>query len=92
VPNYFVYTPNCRMPAVNPFTSDVLKILHKTAYKKCDNNKDLITVNYDDKERRYSLHTNKQNISCCFKPILRSGDRTQADYLYKYLNLKNNLK
>jgi len=84
VPNYFVYSENCRMPAVNPFTSDVLKIFQKTAYKKCDLQKDLITVNYDDKKRRYSLHKNKENISCCYKPILRWGERSEADNLYKY--------
>ncbi|XP_034485978.1 uncharacterized protein LOC117790598 isoform X3 [Drosophila innubila] len=89
VPNYFVYSENCQMPAVNPFTSDVLKIFHKTAYKKCDLQKDLITVNYDDKKRRYSLHKNKENISCCYKPILRWGERTEADNLYKLMPCSN---
>ncbi|XP_034485979.1 uncharacterized protein LOC117790600 [Drosophila innubila] len=89
VPNYFVYSENCQMPAVNPFTSDVLKIFHKTAYKKCDLQKDLITVNYDDKKRRYSLHKNKENISCCYKTILRWGERTEADNLYKLMPCTN---
>ncbi|XP_051862863.1 uncharacterized protein LOC127565943 [Drosophila albomicans] len=89
ISQYFVYTENCRMPAVNPFTSDVLKIFHKTAYKKCDISKDLITVNYDESKGNYSLHINRANIRCCYKPILRAGDRTQADNLYKLLRCSN---
>ncbi|XP_051863579.1 uncharacterized protein LOC127566078 [Drosophila albomicans] len=80
---YFVYTPTCHMPAINPFARDALKIFKKAAYKSCDNDKDMISVRYDETERIYSLHMNVANISCCYKSILRYGAGNNAEKSYK---------
>lgn len=81
--NYFVFTSGCRMPSLDPFTKDVLKIFKKTAYKKCDSLKDLVSLTYDEFDRRYKLHINDGNISCCYKSIIRSGSGAYADRKYK---------
>ncbi|XP_064549941.1 uncharacterized protein LOC135436298 [Drosophila montana] len=85
--NYYVKTSKCRMSAPNPFTADVLKIYKPKAYKKCDPSKDLITVHFE--EGLYRLHMNEVNITCCYKQILRSGDRAQADQMYRLLPCSN---
>ncbi|KAH8381238.1 hypothetical protein KR093_000308, partial [Drosophila rubida] len=81
--DYFVYTPTCHMPAINPFARDALGIFKKAAYKSCDKSKDLISVHYDDNQRLYSLHMNVANISCCYKSILRYEQETKAEKSYK---------
>lgn len=70
------------MPAVDPYSRDVMKIFHRIPYKKCGGN-NLVSVNYDPNWLNYVLHINKAEISCCYKPIMRAGSRTQADNLYK---------
>lgn len=71
------------MLEVNPFSSDVMKIYERIPYKKCGTGENLVSVNYDRRQLRYILHMNEAQISCCYKPILRAGLRTQADNLYK---------
>lgn len=78
---YYVKTSKCRMSAPYPFTADVLKIYKPKTYKKCDPSKDLITVHFE--QGLYRLHMNEVNITCCYKQILRSGDRDHADQMYR---------
>lgn len=81
--NYFVFTSGCRMPLIDPFSDDALRIFRKTPYTKCNSSKDLVSLIYDGYDRRYKLHINDGNISCCYKTIIRSGSGTQADKKYK---------
>nr|XP_002054141.3 uncharacterized protein LOC6629737 isoform X2 [Drosophila virilis] len=87
VSKYYVKTSKCRMSAPYPFTADVLKIYKPKTYKKCDPSKDLITVHFE--EGLYRLHMNEANITCCYKQILRSGERDHADQLYRLLSCSN---
>jgi len=79
---YFVNSPNCRMPYPNPFAPDILKIYKKQAYKVCDKNRDLITVNFNEKDNTYRLHQN-ENCTCCFRQILPPGVLDKSDNKFK---------
>ncbi|EDV91117.1 GH17274 [Drosophila grimshawi] len=81
--NYFVYTSHCRMPALNPFTKDVLKIFKKMQYATCDRSKVLLSVDYDDRIGRYKFHINDTNIKCCYRKVQRNGKGARADNDYK---------
>lgn len=71
------------MPSINPFEKDALKIFKKTSYGKCDSSKEMISLIYDRQNRRYKLHINNGNVTCCFKPVIRFGFGEKADKKYK---------
>lgn len=81
--NYFVFTSKCQMLSINPFEKDVLKIFKKTSYGDCDSSKEMISLIYDEQVRRYKLHINDGNVTCCYKPVIRFGSGAKADGKYK---------
>ncbi|ALC46716.1 CG15695 [Drosophila busckii] len=76
------------MPAVNPYTKDVLKIYKKKSYTSCDKSKSFIAVVYDRSTQNYSLHISERNLKCCYKQIKRTGSGNKADEEYKLLPCK----
>ncbi|EDW16567.2 uncharacterized protein LOC6575088 [Drosophila mojavensis] len=86
--NYFVYTSRCRMPAINPFARDALRIFENSTYSSCDKTKALISVSYNETDRRYKLHMNIADIRCCYKKILRDGNGAEADNKFKLWSCK----
>ncbi|BFF90449.1 uncharacterized protein DMAD_08971 [Drosophila madeirensis] len=82
---FFVNTPQCQMPYLNPFSKNILKIYHRKYYVVCDKRPDMLKVSYNDRDQTYKLHKNSANSTCCYKQILRAGVRTKADYQYKLL-------
>ncbi|XP_030370245.1 uncharacterized protein LOC115620896 isoform X2 [Scaptodrosophila lebanonensis] len=86
---YFVYTSQCHMPKVNPFSADALKIFKKKEYNICNKSRDLITVKFDSQDSSYKLHMNDESIGCCYKTIERSGSGKKADDNYLLLPCSN---
>ncbi|KAH8246921.1 hypothetical protein KR032_003890 [Drosophila birchii] len=82
---YFVNSPKCKMRHPDPFASNIRKIYKKHNYIVCDKTPDMITVNFNDTTGTYRLHKNVANSTCCYKRILRGGERTMADQKYKLL-------
>ncbi|XP_030370959.1 uncharacterized protein LOC115621445 [Scaptodrosophila lebanonensis] len=83
--SYFVHTPQCKIPAIDPFAPEVMRIFKKETYKKCDESEDFITVSFDRQKNRYKLHLNVENTSCCYWPIIRHGRGRNADEDYYLL-------
>ncbi|XP_017145318.1 uncharacterized protein LOC108157668 isoform X1 [Drosophila miranda] len=83
---FFVNTPQCQMPYLNPFSRNILKIYHRKRYVVCDKDPDMLKVIYNEKDQTYKLHRNDPNSTCCYKQILRAGVRTTADSKYKLLS------
>uniref|UniRef100_A0A0A1XAQ8 Uncharacterized protein n=1 Tax=Zeugodacus cucurbitae TaxID=28588 RepID=A0A0A1XAQ8_ZEUCU len=99
---YFIYTSQCRMPYVDPFGEDVLKIFNPQKYKytNCTKDEAFITSNYHLNVRQYFLHIEMEaieravkplnasatNVHCCYRQIVRSGSGGSADTKYKLLN------
>ncbi|XP_030381115.1 uncharacterized protein LOC115628976 [Scaptodrosophila lebanonensis] len=86
---YFVYTSQCHMPKINPFSADALKIYNPVNYTICDKSKKLITVNFNSKKKQYKLHMNIKTISCCYQSIKRSGRGRSADRKYSLSPCRN---
>ncbi|XP_033240291.1 uncharacterized protein [Drosophila pseudoobscura] len=83
---FFVNTPQCQMPYLNPFSTNILNIYQRKRYVVCDKDPDMLKVIYNEKDQTYKLHRSDTNSTCCYKQILRAGVRTTADSKYKLLS------
>ncbi|XP_054726354.1 uncharacterized protein LOC129236148 [Anastrepha obliqua] len=86
---YFIHTSQCRVPYVDPFSNDTLKIFNPKEYKytNCTNDEAFITTNYQLNARQYFLHMNfpaieravkvlnasVTDVRCCYRQIVRAG-------------------
>ncbi|BFF93724.1 uncharacterized protein DMAD_11520 [Drosophila madeirensis] len=59
---YYVQTPNCRIPYVNPFSPEIMKYYKPLKFIPCTNESDLIRVQYDKYLQQYVLHINEHVI------------------------------
>ncbi|XP_055841778.1 uncharacterized protein LOC129908950 [Episyrphus balteatus] len=88
---FLVYNKHCRIPEVDPFTPDAMKILKKKKYSSCSNELPLTKVIFDMNLRTYNLHIdeiakhklNATNINCCYQSIIRSGSGNRVDKDFK---------
>ncbi|XP_018784187.1 PREDICTED: uncharacterized protein LOC108965952 [Bactrocera latifrons] len=99
---YFIHTSQCRIPYVEPFGENVLKIFNplKYRYTNCTKDEAFITSIYQLNARQYFLHMNMENIErtvkplnatatdvrCCYRQIVRAGRGGSADSKYNLLN------
>uniref|UniRef100_A0A034VB08 Uncharacterized protein n=1 Tax=Bactrocera dorsalis TaxID=27457 RepID=A0A034VB08_BACDO len=99
---YFIHTSQCRVPYVEPFAENVLKIFNPLKYKytNCTKDEAFITSIYQLNARQYFLHMNMENIAravkplnatamdvrCCYRQIVRAGSGGSADSKYNLLN------
>ncbi|SPP84847.1 Hypothetical predicted protein [Drosophila guanche] len=104
MPKYFVNSPLCKMPYVDPFSADVMAIYKKIKLKDCHNDSELVTAEYDPKLKQYRVHTRldlarkmaKENVTleCGYQKIYRDGNATIPDDAYrmsKVIPLTDNL-
>ncbi|XP_054081454.1 uncharacterized protein LOC128919886 [Zeugodacus cucurbitae] len=99
---FFIYTTQCRIPYVDPFSEDVLKIFNPKKYKytNCTNDEAFITSSYQLNARQYILHMDMEaieravkplnvsatDVRCCYRQIVRAGSGQMADFKYNLLN------
>lgn len=59
---FYVNTAKCRMPYVEPFNAEVMKVYKPMTFVSCTNKSDLVTVHYDSVFNQYVLHINEEVI------------------------------
>ncbi|XP_011195224.1 uncharacterized protein LOC105220490 [Zeugodacus cucurbitae] len=86
--DYFVFTSECRIPYVDPFSSEALDRFEDFSHSDCGNDVALIQQFYDHETRQYKLHMNMSAIEevtranamnindmrCCYRRIKRAGE------------------
>ncbi|EDW30105.1 GL22506 [Drosophila persimilis] len=93
MPKYYVDSPLCQMPYVDPFSRDVMAIYTKDKEKACHNDSELVTAEYDPRLEQYRVHTRgdlaskmaKENVTleCGYQKIYRDENATEPDNTYK---------
>ncbi|XP_022216786.2 uncharacterized protein LOC111070499 [Drosophila obscura] len=56
---FFVFSPKCKIPYVDPFTYEILDPSEQVPHLTCGGDPDLFSVLYDRKKRHYILHLNE---------------------------------
>ncbi|XP_037943850.1 uncharacterized protein LOC119676670 [Teleopsis dalmanni] len=93
------------MPYADPFSAEIKKIFKPQKYKPCTNDKPLVSVLYDMNQEKYLLHIENETflsqhknannseaenqLSCCYRQIVRSGSGSKADNAFKLLPCEN---
>ncbi|XP_041448574.1 uncharacterized protein LOC121404052 [Drosophila obscura] len=57
---FFVFSPKCKIPYVDPFTYEILDPSEQVPHLTCGGDPDLFSVLYDRKKRHYILHLNEE--------------------------------
>ncbi|KAL7739162.1 hypothetical protein ACLKA6_010383 [Drosophila palustris] len=79
--DFCVFSQKCKIPRLDPFAIDSMRLFKPADFMECTNQPDLVTVRYDPKKRQYRLHINESlpelipNISdyeCTYKEIARA--------------------
>ncbi|XP_016973823.1 uncharacterized protein LOC108040749 [Drosophila rhopaloa] len=78
---YYVKTPKCQIPYVNPFNVDVMKIFDPQELVTCSNETDLIATEYNEKLKRHVLHIDDE-------VALQLLNFTNAEYNCFYQEIK----
>ncbi|KAH8377217.1 hypothetical protein KR093_004278, partial [Drosophila rubida] len=82
-PEFNVFTSECKIPKLDPFSFDSMRYFKPPESKKCTNESDLVSVLYNAARRQYRLHINEDlpelipNISdcaCTYKEIVRGAN------------------
>ncbi|KAH8293277.1 hypothetical protein KR018_006727, partial [Drosophila ironensis] len=69
---FYVDSARCRMPYVNPFNDEVMKVYKPQPFLPCTNQRDLVTVHYDDILKKYILHINEEVVH----QLMQSNNKT----------------
>ncbi|XP_022214253.2 uncharacterized protein LOC111068820 [Drosophila obscura] len=93
MPKYYVDSPLCKMPYVDPFSPEAMAMYKKKTLKDCHNDSELVTAEYDTKLQQYRLHTRgdlatkmaKKNVTleCSYQKIYRDGNASIPDNAYR---------
>ncbi|EDW37394.1 GL26230 [Drosophila persimilis] len=67
--NFFVFSPKCKIPYVDPLSEDFLNLSVPYPYKTCTEDPDLFSVLYHRKTKHYILHLNKEVMNTRFSNI-----------------------
>ncbi|XP_002133328.3 uncharacterized protein [Drosophila pseudoobscura] len=67
--NFFVFSPKCKIPYVDPLSEDFLNMSVPYPYKTCTEDPDLFSVLYHRKTKHYILHLNKEVMKTRFSNI-----------------------
>jgi len=57
--DFCVFSQKCKIPRLDPFSIDSMRLFKPTEFKECSNQPDLVTVLYDTQRSRYRLHINE---------------------------------
>ncbi|KAH8403015.1 hypothetical protein KR222_003146 [Zaprionus bogoriensis] len=57
---YFVNTSKCKIPYIDPFSADAMKIFSPRTFIPCSNESELVSSLFDENLKRYVLHINEQ--------------------------------
>ncbi|XP_039480952.1 uncharacterized protein LOC120444987 isoform X1 [Drosophila santomea] len=94
---YYVYSPVCKMPSVNPFTWDTMSNFHRKKLRQCHNDSDLVTSEFDFETHHYRLHVHEHlakpflnrkgnaTLECEYRQISRDNSSKKPDYTYNQL-------
>lgn len=93
--DYYVYSPVCQMPAVNPFTWDTMSNFHRKTLRHCHNDSDMVTSEFDFETHQYRLHVHEHlakpimnrkgnaTLECEYQEISRDNSDQKPDNTYK---------
>lgn len=79
--DFCVFSEKCKIPRLDPFSIDCMRLFNPPDFMECTNQPDLVTVRYDSKRRQYRLRINESlpelvpNISdyeCTYNEIARA--------------------
>ncbi|CRL03323.1 CLUMA_CG016463, isoform A, partial [Clunio marinus] len=90
VPGYLVWSPQCKMPSLEPLAPDVMKLFSKEVFEPCSKKHPLTSIeqNFDDDTVKVILHhglkskylsSDQNQLECCYKEITRGGSNATAD-------------
>ncbi|KAH8393670.1 hypothetical protein KR200_009163, partial [Drosophila serrata] len=88
VQQYYVNSSVCKMPYVDPFTSDIMGEFEKSQLKLCSKDKDIVTSVYDYEKQQYRLHINED----VARPILETKRNATLECLYQKISRNNTAK
>jgi len=85
-PLYYVDNSQCKIPYIDPFAEEVMRIYKFKVFETCTNESDLVRPIFDRNTRRYVLHINSSVISqilnsseikytCYYQEITRNDKR-----------------
>lgn len=89
-PLYYVESPQCKIPYVDPFSKDVMMIYKPMVFETCTNDSDLVTPFFDFNRKRYVLHidesvaakilnSSETEFNCYYQEITRYADHDSYD-------------
>ncbi|KAH8325590.1 hypothetical protein KR067_002156 [Drosophila pandora] len=81
---YYVNSPVCKMPYVNPFTWDTMSDFHRKKMRECRNDSDLVTSQFDFNTHQYRLHIHEH----LARPLLKT--KGHATLECEYSNISRN--
>ncbi|XP_016994295.3 uncharacterized protein [Drosophila takahashii] len=99
-PKYYVNSPVCQMPAVNPFTWDTMSDFERKEMRQCHNDSDMVTSEFDFETHQYRLHIHEHlarpilktkghaTMKCEYREILRDTTAKKPDDNYKQLGIR----
>ncbi|KAH8358876.1 hypothetical protein KR093_002948, partial [Drosophila rubida] len=93
LPLYFVESRQCKIPYIDPFAADVMKIYRPQVFETCSNDSDLVRPIYDVNSKLYVLHINSSAMSTmlnssesqykCFYQEITRNDKNEVPHPYK---------
>lgn len=89
-PTYFVESEHCKIPYIDPFAAEALKVYKPVVFEKCSNESDLVTAIFDMNSKRYILHINESvaaealnstdiEFNCFYREIIRKANGDTYD-------------
>ncbi|XP_052853354.1 uncharacterized protein LOC128262843 [Drosophila gunungcola] len=82
---YYVNSPVCQMPFVDPFTWDTMSDFHRLNMRHCHNDSDMVTSEFDFETHQYRLHIHEH----LAKPILKSKGNATLQCEYQEISRNN---
>ncbi|SPP77301.1 Hypothetical predicted protein [Drosophila guanche] len=56
---FFVFSPKCKIPYVDPLTTEFVDLMYQVPLMECTKDPDLFSISYNRKSRHYILHLNQ---------------------------------
>ncbi|KAH8262757.1 hypothetical protein KR026_012000, partial [Drosophila bipectinata] len=82
---YYVNSPVCKMPYVNPFTADIMSRFHKRKMKGCRTDADMVTSEFDFNTHQYRLHIHEH----LARPFLKTKGNATLECEYSDISRNN---
>ena len=83
-----MWSPNCQIPALDPFAPDAMQCFTPVKYNACSTVSPLTKIKQNFKTNTVWLEIDafartSQNLTCCYQQIMRDGLDKEVDKLFK---------